>query len=77
MYIICKQYGTARACSARNFPTFLGRLWRSTKIYSIVSAKRNKTGRRKDQILRLSCQKYYAICSKTAGNYFSYQSCLF
>ena len=35
---------------------------------------RNITARRKDQIVRLSCQKYYAICSKTAGNYFSYQS---
>ena len=47
------------------------------KIYSIVSANRSITGRQKDQIVRLSCQKYYAICSKTAANYFSYQSCPF
>ena len=26
VYYICKQYAAARACSARNFPTFLGRL---------------------------------------------------
>ena len=44
------------------------------KIHSIFSANRNITSRRKDQIVRLSCQKYYATCSKTAGNYFSYQS---
>ena len=37
------------------------------KIYSIVSANRNITGRQKDQIVRLSCQKYYAMCCKTAG----------
>ena len=26
LYYICKQYAAARTCSARNFPTFLGRL---------------------------------------------------
>ena len=47
------------------------------KIYSILSANRNITARRKDEIVRLSYQKYYAICSKTAGKYFSYQLTLF
>ena len=27
VYYICKQCAAARACSARNFQTFLGRLW--------------------------------------------------
>ena len=27
IYIYVHQYAAARACSARNFPTFLGRLW--------------------------------------------------
>ena len=27
VYYICKQYAAARACSAQNSPTFLGRLW--------------------------------------------------
>ena len=47
------------------------------KIHSIFSANRNVTDRRKDQIVRLSCQKFFGICSKTAGNYFSYQSYTF
>ena len=27
VYYICKEYAAARACSAQNFPTFLGHLW--------------------------------------------------
>ena len=31
-YYISKQYAAARACSAQNFPTFLGRLWQYIEI---------------------------------------------
>ena len=49
---------------------------RNTKniFHSFSKQKHNITGRREDQIVRLSCQKYYVIHSKTAENYFSYQS---
>ena len=35
-YYFCKQYATARACSARNFPTFLGRLWLNLLFNSLI-----------------------------------------
>ena len=39
VYYICKQYAAARPCSARNFPTFLGRLWSSPEIFTIYTKK--------------------------------------
>ena len=36
---ICKQYAAARAYSARNFPTFLGRLWVHLKLQAIYDIK--------------------------------------
>ena len=31
---ICKQYAAARACGARNYQTFLGRLWLKDEAYN-------------------------------------------
>ena len=33
---ICKQYAAARACSAQNFPTFLGRLWFCLSVHETM-----------------------------------------
>ena len=33
MYYTCKQYATVRACGARNYQTFLGRLWYDARVW--------------------------------------------
>ena len=63
-YLNCHQNRNSSAYHRQN----------TKNILHSFTTNKSITGPQKDQIVRLSCQKYYAICSKTAGNYFLYQS---